>query len=150
MAFRVQIGGVTIECDSAAEASELASTLSHEGSSASNGRSRPQRRTDGHAELPSVSERYSTFFGELKGEARAALTALVASPDQLGTDELADKMKVGAERIKYAVRTIQTAAERNKIVGTIVNSKRNFVGGKPKSVYWISNSARLELQKTLK
>lgn len=59
------------------------------------------------------------------------------------------KMGIGTERIKYAVRQIQSAAERNKITGTIVNSKRNFVGGKPKSVYWLSNHVREELDRAI-
>lgn len=61
------------------------------------------------------------------------------------TDELAAKMSVDTQKIKYAMRTIQSTA--NKVgLGNVIKSKRTTIDGRPKSSYKLVPKVREALR----
>jgi hypothetical protein len=147
MAFRVKRGESVVECDTAAEASELADIFAARDA----GGSKHKANGKGHSPLiaePTGSGKYKDLLDELSGAPKAALETLVGSDGPITTDDLATKMGIEPQQIKYAMRTVQSSAGRFGISGDVIHSKRAVIGGKPKSTYWLPKQIKEALRAT--
>jgi hypothetical protein len=138
MAYRVRLGEVVIECDEIAEAKGLAEAFSGQGRSLKgplNGKSHVDE-----------GDKFQKFMMELTGAPKLAVESLASADKELTTDELAEKMGLDTQKIKYAMRTIQSTAEKVGILGDVIKSKRTTIDGKPKSFYCLGTKAREALR----
>jgi hypothetical protein len=147
MAYRVKRGDWVVECDTAQEVRDLTDGFADDSpptKRSSNGKS----GHNNHDSTAGAADKYAKLLAELSGAARVAIESLAAADKELTTDDLAVKMNIEAQKIKYAMRTVQSTAGRFGISGEVIHSSRKTIGGKPKSVYWLPKQIKEALRAT--
>ncbi|MBI1899490.1 MAG: hypothetical protein HYS13_00070 [Planctomycetia bacterium] len=142
MSVRVTYGEFQYECETPEEAARLTQVLA--------GKVRPRRRVAGAAgnNESSGTADYSGFWKALSDNAKKAVVALRDADTELETSEFAKKMGVQPQSIKYAMKTVRAAAERNGVdPESVISAERILTGGKPRSKYRMAAEVRAGLSK---
>jgi len=139
MSIRLTISGIPVECDSADDALALIQkATSLDGMKPCEREKQPQ----GEPESPN----YQAFWSVLDEEPRAALRALRDASTKLDTETLARQMSVDPSRIKYAVRSIRSAAAKANIEPSdVLCTTPAKIDGRTKSEYGMSDAVKKAL-----
>lgn len=136
MTIKFIIADIPVECDSPDDAAVLIQRLANlVGQTPLN----DNEQTPEDPESPD----YQAFWEALDTEPKSALRALRDADTELDTETLACQMSVESGRIKYAVRSVRSAAPKFSIKpDDVLCSERIKVDGRPKSQYGMSDVAK--------